>query len=70
MNRIRASLARLGIGNFKPTLRQAAERLATVHTPEGMPLPPNVSAELQRDMGACTSSSARSRKSRMLARND
>jgi transposase len=34
-------LARLGIRNFKPTLRKAAERLATVHTPEGIPLPPN-----------------------------
>jgi len=43
-------LARLGIRNFKPTLRKAAERLATVHTPEGMPLPPNTLAELQRDM--------------------
>src|SRR5205085_2617724 len=35
---------------FKPTQRKAAERLATVHTPEGMPLPPNTLAELQRDM--------------------
>jgi len=43
-------LARLGIRNFKPTLRKAAERLATVHTPEGIPLPPNTLAELQRDM--------------------
>ena len=50
VNRIKATLARLGIRNFKPTLRKAAERLATVHTPEGTPLPPNVSAELQRDM--------------------
>ena len=41
---------RLGIRNFKPTLRKAAERLATVHTPEGMKLPPNTLAELQRDM--------------------
>src|SRR5690348_17597451 len=30
--------------------RGAAERLATVHTPEGLPLPPNTWAELQRDM--------------------
>src|SRR5207248_2150418 len=30
--------------------RKAAERLAPVHTPEGMPLPPNTLAELQRDM--------------------
>jgi transposase len=50
VNRIKATLARLGIRNFKPTLRKAAERLATVHTAEGMPLPPNTLAELQRDM--------------------
>src|SRR6202045_2838627 len=35
VNRIKSTLARLGIRNFKPTLRKAAERLATVHTPEG-----------------------------------
>src|ERR1700722_505612 len=50
VNRMKATLARLGVRNFKPTLRKAAERLATVHTPEGTPLPPNVLAELQRDM--------------------
>jgi len=50
VNRIKATLARLGIRNFKPTLRKAADRLATLHTPEGMPLPPNVLAELQRDV--------------------
>src|SRR5438105_400428 len=50
VNRIKSTLARLGIRNFKPTLRKAAERLATVHTPEGMPLLPNTLAELQRDM--------------------
>src|SRR5216110_3898383 len=50
VNRIKSSLARLGIRNFKPTLRKAAERLASVHTPEGIPLPPNTLAELQRDM--------------------
>jgi len=50
VNRMKATLARLGIRNFKPTLRKAAERLATLHTPEGAPLPPNVSAELQRDI--------------------
>ena len=49
-NRMKATLARLGIRNFKPTLRKAAERLATLHTAEGVPLPPNVSAQLQRDM--------------------
>ena len=50
VNRIKSTLARLGIRDFKPPLRKAAERLATVHTPEGMPLPPNTLAELQRDM--------------------
>src|SRR6266566_2160475 len=50
VNRMKATLARLGIRGFKPTLRKAADRLATLHTPEGMPLPPNVLAELQRDM--------------------
>ncbi len=50
VNRMKGTLARLGIRTFKPTLRKAAERLATLHTPEGSPLPPNVSAELQRDM--------------------
>ena len=50
VNRIKSTLARLGIRNFKPTLRKAAERLAAVHTPVGVPLPPNTLAELQRDM--------------------
>src|ERR1700736_5465898 len=50
VNRMKATLARLGIRDFKPTLRKAAERLATVHIPEGMLLPPNALAELQRDM--------------------
>src|SRR5438477_12794031 len=50
VNRIKSTLARLGIRNFKPTLRKATERLATAHTPEGIPVPPNTLAELQRDM--------------------
>jgi transposase len=50
VNRMKGTLARLGIRTFKPTLRKAAERLAMLHTPEGSPLPPNVSAELQHDM--------------------
>src|SRR3989475_10841323 len=50
VNRMKGTLARLGIRTFKPTLRKAAERLATLHTPEGMPLPPHALAELQRDM--------------------
>src|SRR5246127_3273526 len=49
-NRMKGTLARLGIRNFKPNLRQAAERLAPLHTPEGTPVPPNALAELQRDV--------------------
>src|SRR3979411_2135567 len=50
VNRMKGTLARLGIRNFKPTLRKAVERLATLHTPEGSALQPHVSAEWQRDM--------------------
>jgi transposase len=50
VNRMKACLIRLGIRNFKPTLRKAPERLNTLCTPEGDPLPPNTLAELRRDM--------------------
>ena len=50
VNRMKSCLARFGIRNFKPTLRKAAERLATLVTPEGVPLPPNTLLELRRDM--------------------
>lgn len=39
-----------GYSHFKPTLRHASERLVTLRTPEGMPLPPNTLAEMRRDM--------------------
>jgi transposase len=50
VNRIKAGLVRMGIRGFEPTLRNAAERLETLRTPEGAPLPPNTLAELRRDM--------------------
>jgi transposase len=50
VNRMKGALARLGIRNFRPTLRNAAEHLAALHTPEGSPLPPNVAAEMERDI--------------------
>src|ERR1700756_1218916 len=50
VNRIKGTLARLGIRNFKPTLRQATEHLATMRTSEGTPVPPNALAEVQRDL--------------------
>ena len=50
VNRIKATLARLGIRTLKPTLRNAEERLAGLRTREGEPLPENTQAELRRDM--------------------
>ena len=50
VNRMKGTLARLGIRGFKPTLRKAPERLETLRTPESAALPPNTRAELQRDM--------------------
>ena len=50
LNRMKAMLVRVGITGFKPNLRKAAERLTELRTPEGEPLPPNMVAELRRDM--------------------
>jgi transposase len=50
VNRMKATLARLGIRGFKPASRQAPELLEALGTPEGVPLPPNTRAELRRDM--------------------
>lgn len=50
INRIKGALVRIGIRGFQPGLRNAAERLEAVRTPEGAGLPPNTLAELRRDM--------------------
>ena len=50
INRMKATLVRLGIRGFNPKLRKAAERLADLRTPEGGPIPPNALAGLRRDM--------------------
>jgi transposase len=50
INRIKATLARLGIRNFDPKLEKAPERLEQLRTPEGEPIPPNTLAELKRDL--------------------
>ena len=50
INRIKATLARLGIRGFNPKLKKAAERLEGLRTPEGEPIPPNTLSELHRDM--------------------
>lgn len=50
VNRMKSTMARLGIRGFKPTLRRAPQRLEGLRTPQGEPLPPNTLAELRRDM--------------------
>jgi transposase len=50
INRIKATLVRLGIRGFNPKLKKAAERLDGLRTPEGEPVPPNTLSELHRDM--------------------
>ena len=50
VNRMKATLARLGIRGFNPKLKKAPERLEALRTPEGEPLPPNTQAELRRNM--------------------
>jgi transposase len=50
INRIKAALARLGIRNFNPKLRNAPQRLDTLRTPEEAAIPPNTLAELRHDM--------------------
>ncbi len=48
--RLKATMARLGIRNFKVTLRKAAQRVAELRGPEGVPLPANTMAEIGHDM--------------------
>jgi transposase len=50
INRIKGTLARLGIRDFDPKLEKAPERLEQLRTPEGEPIPPNTLAELKRDI--------------------
>ena len=50
INRMKAAFVRLGIRGFNPKLRKALERLETLRTPEGCPIPPKTLAELQREM--------------------
>ena len=50
VNRMKATLTRLGIRGFNPKLKKAAERLDGLRTPEDAPIPPNTLAELRRDM--------------------
>ena len=49
INRLKAALARLGIRGFNPKLRKAPERLESLRTTEGLPIPPNTLDEMRRD---------------------
>jgi transposase len=50
INRMKSALARLGVRDFKPELRKAPQRLEALRTPEGVPIPPNLLAEMRREM--------------------
>jgi transposase len=50
VNRMKSTLARLGIRGFKPALRKAPQRLDALRTPEGNAIPTNTIDELRRDM--------------------
>jgi transposase len=49
-NRLKACLVRFGIRDFDPTLKKAAQQLGKLVTPEGVSLPANTLAELDRDL--------------------
>jgi len=50
VNRMKSTLARIGIRGFKPTLRKAEEKLSELHIAEGTLLPENTREELRRDI--------------------
>jgi transposase len=50
INRMKASLARLGIRGFNPALRKSADQLGDIPTPERGAIPQLAMAELRRDM--------------------
>jgi transposase len=50
INRMKADMARLGVCSFKPHLRSAPKKLGSVRIAEGVAVPPNTKAELERDM--------------------
>ena len=68
-NRIKSTLAWLGIRGFKATLRTAAQQLERLRTPEGEPVPPHTLAELRREMCDCVCLPSRSGRSRRRASN-
>jgi transposase len=54
INRLKAALTRLGIRGFNPKLRNAPQRLESLRTPEGFPIPPNTLDEMRRNLARLT----------------
>ena len=50
INRMKSTLARLGIRGFKPELRKAPQHVEGLRTPEDTPIPPNTLDEFRRDL--------------------
>jgi len=50
ISRVKGTLVRLGIRKFSGNLRYAASRLKQMRTPEGVAIPTNTLAELERDL--------------------
>jgi transposase len=50
INRMKSTMARLGIRGFKPELRKAPQRLEALRTPEDLPIPTNTLEEIRRDL--------------------
>jgi transposase len=50
VNRMKSVRIQFGVRNFNPVLKKAHEKLESVRTPEGKPLPPNTRDMLRREM--------------------
>ncbi len=50
VNKMKAVMIQFGVRNFNPAFRKAVDKLDSVRTPEGMPLPINTIAMLRRHM--------------------
>ena len=59
VNRMKATLARFGIRSFRPILRKAEDKLNTLRTAEGTPLPENTQEELRRNIARFLNSDAK-----------
>jgi transposase len=63
VNRMNSILIQFGVRDFKPAVRKAPEKLDSVRTPEGIPLPSKAVAAFRRHIGDSASSKGKSRPS-------